>query len=114
MADLEAGISTAAIVVLQSNDGASFELSKRAACASDFVRDSLGEEDDDDDDDDDNDNGDDNHRRTTVVDVLRVSGDCLAKVVEFLQHHDEEAMPEIHPPLVGKYFLEYCSCSTTI
>ena len=85
------------MIILQSNDGASFELTKRAACRADFVKDSLGDHEDDD-------NGDDNNK--VVVDVLRVNGECLAQVVEFLTHHDQEPMPEIPTPLGGNTFQE--------
>ena len=88
------------MIILKSNDGASFELTKRAACMADFVKDSLGDNEDDDGGDDDNDNN------KVVVDVLRVNGECLAKVVDFLKHHDEEAMPEIPTPLGGNTFRE--------
>ena len=85
------------MIILKSNDGEEFELKKEAAFVSDFVRDSLGDHDDDDNDDAEN----------VVVDVLRVNGECLAKVVEFLKHnHDEEPMPEIPTPLGGATFQE--------
>lgn len=57
---------------------------------SELVKDSIENEDDE----------------TQTVDVIRVSTDCLSKVVDFLKHNDEEQMLEIPTPLNGNTFEE--------
>ena len=57
-----------------------FELPYEAAMISDLVRDALAADEDDDDDDDDE------EPSTREVEVLRVKGPCLAKVVDFMKH----------------------------
>ena len=78
------------IIKLKSKDEQVFELSADAAELSDLVKDSLGEDNDDND----------------VIEILRVSSDCLSKVVEFLKHYKEEKMKEIPTPLGGSSFNE--------
>ena len=77
------------VIKLRSKDDQVFEVSEKAAEISDLVKDSLGDSEDD-----------------QVVDVLRVSSDCLAKVVEFMKHYEIEKMKEIPTPLGGSLFHE--------
>mmetsp|Transcript_5467 Transcript_5467/g.8028 ORF Transcript_5467/g.8028 Transcript_5467/m.8028 type:complete len:164 (-) Transcript_5467:208-699(-) len=74
-------------VILKSKDGGSIEIPYEAAKLSELVRDSVEEDE-------------------REVQVLRVSTDCLAKVVEFLKHHVEEPMVAIPTPLGGSSFEE--------
>jgi len=95
--------SSSAVVVLKSPDGQSFELPLDAAIMSDFINDALGVDPDDHENDD-----DENHDDAVPkeIDVLRVNGECLGKVVEFLIHHKQEPMKEIETPLKGNTFDE--------
>jgi hypothetical protein len=77
------------IIKLKSKDEQVFELTADAASISDLVRDSLTDAEDDD-----------------PIEILRVSSDCLQKVVEFLKHYKEENMKEIPTPLGGSSFNE--------
>ena len=77
-----------------------FEISKAAAQISDFIRDAAGEDAEDDDDADADD------AKPIEIGVERVKGPCLAKVVDFMKHHHEEAMKEIPTPLGGSSFNE--------
>jgi len=74
-----------------------FEISVAAAQISELVRDAAGEEHDDDDDD----NGE-----AIEIDISRVKGPCLAKVVGFMKHYHKEKMKEIPTPLGGNSFNE--------
>lgn len=106
------------MITLISRDHVHFQISKSAAMHSIFIKDSLGFDDDgnnDSDDDNDNDIDDnDNHDNSTMecslnsrnVDVLRVSGSCLEKVIEFLNHYSMDPMNEIMKPLDGNTFDE--------
>ncbi len=76
-----------------------FEISLKAAMISDLVKDAAGDHGDDDDDDEDN-------APTPEIDITRVKGPCLAKVVDFMKHHHEEKMNEIPTPLGGSSFNE--------
>jgi hypothetical protein len=78
------------VITLKSKDEKVFQLPADAAQISDLVKDSLGDSDDE------------------VIEILRVSSDCLEKVVEFLQHYKEEKMKEIPTPLGGSSFNEVC------
>ena len=84
-------------VKLVSRDDVEFDLPLGAASLSRFVCNSLNLDNEADalpeDADDD-----------LKVDVIRVSGDCLGKVVDFLKHHKEEPMGEITMPLPGPTF----------
>lgn len=73
-----------------------FDISLAAAQISDLIRDASGDPAEDDDDDDDR----------PPLDVLRVKGPCLAKVVDFMRHHHVEKMKEIPTPLGGSSFNE--------
>jgi S-phase kinase-associated protein 1 len=78
-------------VTLRSKDGKEFRVSTEAARLSDLVKDALL---------------DDEGGEVTLVDVLRVSSDCLEEVVSFLSHYQEEKMTDIPTPLNGTSFAE--------
>jgi S-phase kinase-associated protein 1 len=78
-------------IKLRSEDDQLFELPTNAANLSTFVSDALTEDDEGTD---------------SEVKVLRVKGDCLKKVVEFLIKYKEEPMKEIPLPLGGNTFAE--------
>ena len=73
-----------------------FEISLKAAQISDLILNAHGDDDDDDDDDD----------TPREIEVPRVKGNCLAKVVDFMKHHHVEKMKEIPTPLGGSSFDE--------
>jgi len=88
------------IVTLVSADGQRFELTAEAAKNAQLVRRSLnlgGDEDEDDDEPPD---------PLQSLDLLRVSGRALDKVVDFLKHYDQEKMMEIPQPLGANTFNE--------
>lgn len=74
-----------------------FEISVAAAQISELVRDAAPEDHDDDDDD---------GGAAFEIDIARVKGSCLAKVVDFVKHHHIEKMKEIPTPLGGSSFNE--------
>mmetsp|Transcript_13109 Transcript_13109/g.36207 ORF Transcript_13109/g.36207 Transcript_13109/m.36207 type:complete len:168 (-) Transcript_13109:587-1090(-) len=76
------------IVKLTSKDGKDFEITAKAAQLSDLAKDTLEGSD------------------KVDVDILRVDSSCLEMVIEFLKHHDIEAMKEIGTPLKGSTFEE--------
>lgn len=71
-----------------------FEIKFGAAKLSELIKDSVGEEPDFD------------NETSAEIDVPRVKGDCLEKVVDFLKHYSEEPMKEIPTPLGGSTFDE--------
>lgn len=73
------------VVTLKSKDGKEYTVPTGAASLSTLVRDSMEDE-------------------NEAINVMRVESKCLEKVVEFLVHHDEEAMKEIPTPLGGNKF----------
>ena len=81
-------------VKLVSRDDVEFVLSVEAAKESRFVANSLSLDDDSPED----------AESDLRVDVIRVSGGCLGKVVAFLKHFKEEPMAEITMPLPGPTF----------
>lgn len=85
-------------VKLVSRDDQDFYLPSSAAKLSRFVCNSLGL------DEDGQNPGEDEGEEGLKVDVIRVSGACLGKVVEFMKHHNEEPMQEITMPLQGPTF----------
>ena len=85
-------------VKLVSRDDVEYDLPLPAATLSRFVCNSLSLENETDTLPDDCDESD------LKVDVMRVSGECLGKVVDFLKHHKDEAMGEITMPLPGPTF----------
>jgi len=76
-----------------------FDISMEAAQISDLIRDASGDPEDDDDDDDDD-------KVPLEIEISRVKGPCLAKVVDFMKHHHVEKMKEIPTPLGGSSFNE--------
>ena len=76
------------IIKLRSSDGKVFELSESAAKISELLSDSPREDDEE----------------ITEIDVVRVEGATLEKVVEFMKHFDQETMKEIPTPLGGTSF----------
>lgn len=87
-------------VTLKSKDEKAFSLPAQAATISDLVKDSIEGHDGDEDE-------------AIEVNILRVSSDCLEKVVEFMKHHQEEPMKEIPTPLGGSSFAEVRSSAPT-
>ncbi|OEU10550.1 E3 ubiquitin ligase SCF complex, Skp subunit [Fragilariopsis cylindrus CCMP1102] len=82
-----------------------FEISLAAAGLSVLVVDAAGDvEDDDDDDDDDDDNA--RNKPPLEINISRVKGPCLAKVVDFMNHHHTDKMKAIPTPLGGSSFNE--------
>jgi hypothetical protein len=79
----------------ENGDVRVFEVPYGAAQISELVRDSVGEIENDEEDE-----------MPLEVDVLRVKGDCLEKVVDFMKHFKEEKMKEIPTPLGGSSFNE--------
>lgn len=73
-------------VKIVSRDGREFFISKEAAEKSELIREAVDLEHDE---------------PGKVVDVPKVDGDVLAKVVEFLEHSVKEPMNEIAKPLQG-------------
>ena len=76
-----------------------FEITLGAAKLSELIKDSTGLDDDDEDEDAAN-------KKPIEIEIPRVKGDCLAKVVDFLKHYHEEPMKEIPTPLGGSSFNE--------
>ena len=88
-------------VKLVSRDDVEFVLPVEAAKESRFVANSLNL--------DDGEGPEEGGDEELKVDVIRVSGGCLEKVVNFLKHYKEEPMTEITMPLPGPSF-EDVSC----
>lgn len=85
----------------EKGDVKTFKMAFKAAELSEFIKDTAGEAVDDADD------------TPVEIEVTRVGGDCLAKVVDFLNHYHEEPMKEIPTPLGGSSFNEVrCFCTT--
>jgi Skp1 family, tetramerisation domain len=82
-------------ITLVSRDGLNFEVPKSAALLSEFIKDTLDIDDEDDEPD-----------SYQPVHVLRVDGDCLQKVVDFLCHYQHDPLPEIRQPLAGNSLQE--------
>jgi hypothetical protein len=91
------------LLALISSDGQRLELPLKAAKLSKLVQNSLPDNDEEDDDEDDHDH---NEAKNHELELLRVGGECLKKVVEFLNHHNTEPMIEIPVPLGGSTFTE--------
>lgn len=82
----------------ENGETRTFDISLAAATLSDLVKDASGILEDNDDDDDED--------KILEIDVTRVKAPCLAKVVDFLNHHHEEKMKTIPTPLGGSSFNE--------
>jgi hypothetical protein len=77
------------IIRLKSSDDEVFELTELAASISELIEDAPREEDE-----------------VTEIEIARVKSPCLAKVVEFMKHYNEEKMKESPTPLGGATFDE--------
>jgi hypothetical protein len=111
--------TTGSMIKLISRDDVEYRLPLRAALLSKFVGNSLGLEGDVNDMEEEdieqqlreNNNTDDGTTDGELkVEVLRVSGRCLEKIVAFMEHHYTEAMEEISMPLPGPTFDEVSCC----
>jgi hypothetical protein len=86
----------------ESGESQVFEISLAAAGLSVLVVDAAGDVEEDDDDDDDNGR----NRPPLEINISRVKGPCLAKVVDFMKHHHTDKMKAIPTPLGGSSFNE--------
>jgi hypothetical protein len=114
------GSCSSTLLTLISCDDREYQISKAAAIHSVLIKDSLGLDDDsshtdDLDDDDCYDNDESNNfvkeqqqqqSKYEPLNVLRVKGKCLEKVVEFLTHYSIEPMDDIPRLLDGNSFEE--------
>ena len=66
------------IIKLKSNDGVEFEVTESEGSISEFIKDTTEES-----------------GEAVTVDVPRVNGACLEKIVEFMKHYKEDKMMEI-------------------
>lgn len=88
------------MVKLVSLDDCSFELPVKAAILSNLVKD-MGDSGDNDNSNNDDDDGDGAIEFREPIDLVRVRGEVLEKVVDFLKHYHQEPMLEIQVPLQG-------------
>lgn len=79
----------------ESGDQRTFEIPFVAAKISDLIKDAAGDEEQD-------------SELPMEIEITRVKGDCLEKVVDFMKHYHEEKMKEIPTPLGGSTFNEVC------
>ena len=79
---------------LRSKDGDAYEIEERAAKLSKFVETTIDCDDDGEEHADDED--------MIEVPILKVSSNCLSKVVQFMEHYDEDPLKEIKTPLEGE------------
>jgi hypothetical protein len=100
----ESNGSTEPVITVVSNDDQKFQLPKSAAINSGFIVHALNLNEDEDE-------GKDTY---VPVDVTRVSGNALEKVVEFLKHYAKEPMPAIGKPLQGNSFNEVSNSSSRL
>ena len=77
-------------VIMISSDGQKFEISAKAAMRSQLVKDSLIG----------------NNEEEIEFNVNNVKGDILKKVVEYLEHYENEEPKEIERPLPSQNFRE--------
>jgi S-phase kinase-associated protein 1 len=80
---------------LVSKTGDKFEISYSAAKLSQLVSDATEKFESDDDN---------SSVITPPVEILKVESDCLAKVVEFMEHYEKEPLEEIQTPLADNTF----------
>lgn len=97
--------SSKSMVTLVSRDDERFELPLAAAMHAKLVRNSFGG---DEDDDDDVEQGGElaGSNVKQEVQLMRVGGEALKRVVDFLNHYHEEPMNEITVPITGNSFDE--------
>lgn len=97
-----------AIVQFTSSDQRTIQIPVKAAKISQLVVTTLfpiDDDDDDEDDDDDNDEGGDSSTKQLLeMDVPRVDGTTLEKVVEFLIHYEQNPFPKMPERLPGNDF----------
>jgi len=86
-------------------DGGEFELPMAAARISQLLNDSMPERDEDDDDDEEVEEGE----KVPSIELLRVSSECLQKVVDFMVQYHNEPMNPIPTPLGASRFEEVSS-----
>jgi S-phase kinase-associated protein 1 len=97
--------SSTRTVTLVSLDDQAFDLSVGACKLSNLVRNSIGL-------DEDCTTEDDLPEGELKVEIMRVSGQCLEKIVAFLEHHHVEEMGEIAMPLAGPTFEDVSSAGS--
>jgi hypothetical protein len=81
------------MIALVSSDQITFPISKAAAKLSGLIVDTLSWDDEEDDDS--------SQVEYEPIYLPRVEGDCLQKVVDFLNHSAIDPLPKIQQPLVG-------------
>jgi len=91
------------LVNVQSADGAIFSLPIAAASLSFLIKDALPEHPDEDEEDEEDEGAE---TEVPTVELMRVSSECLAKVVEWMNHYHVEPMHEIPCPLGHNSFDE--------
>ena len=77
----------------ENGDQRIFEVPFAAAKISDLIRDAAGDEEQE-------------GELPMEIEITRVKGDCLEKVVDFMKHYHQEKMKEIPTPLGGSTFNE--------
>jgi Skp1 family, tetramerisation domain len=92
--DMNASYAGTTMIALVSSDQITFPISKAAAKLSGLIVDTLSWDDEEDDDDS-------NQVEYEPIYLPRVEGDCLQKVVDFLNHSAIDPLPKIQQPLVG-------------
>ena len=80
-----------------NGDQRTFEIPYAAAKISELIVDATGDQDQEED-------------QPMEIDIARVKGDCLEKVVDFMIHYHQEAMKPIPTPLGGNSFNEVSVC----
>ena len=88
------------LITLLSNDGEKFTIPKSAATVLQLVVDSL-------DLDHEEEEPEEGYKE---VEILRVRGETLARVVEFAKHYAKTPLAEIDLPLTGSAFAEVSVC----
>mgnify|MGYP001801815505 CR=1 FL=1 len=80
----------------EAGESMTFVIPYKSAELSDFIKDAVSEEIE----------GEEDSGGINEIDVPRVSGRCLGKVVDFLNHYSEQPMKEVPTPLGGATFNE--------
>ena len=99
-------------MILTSSDNCSFEIPAEAANASEFLANALPDDDDAEDSTDDAVADPCSSPPSVLVELDRVDGVTLEQICDFLKHHLEDPMPEIHSPLISNDFEEVCTTRT--
>ena len=100
MADNDATDATGRKVTLIGEGGETFEIPLKAAKASILIKDTVSA------DEGAEDGTGDEQMTLEPINMPRVKGACLKKIVEFLIHHSEDPMKEIPHPLPADTFSE--------